>query len=75
MFDVSVNISLSEVITGLILYAIIHGTYKVLTIIEKQIATESAHIIREHVKSAHGGHFKRCTKDQCITPEMLVPLA
>lgn len=65
MFDVNVNISLNEVITGLLLYAIIHGIYKIANLCLKRLGTEASHIINQHVKAGHKSRFKRCIEDDC----------
>lgn len=66
---VNVHITLSEVITGFILYGIIHGAYKLiyklLGFILKRLETETDQIIREHVRDSHKPKLKNCLTENC----------
>lgn len=62
----NVHISASEVITGMLLYGIIHGTYKILGYFRKQLQSEAGRIIHQHIKDGHETRLKRCVTDECI---------
>lgn len=63
----NVHISASEVITGMLLYGIIHGTYKILGYFRKQLQTEAGRIIHQHIKDGHDSRLKHCVEASCAT--------
>lgn len=67
----NVHITASEIVTGMLLYGIIHGAYKILGYFRKQLQTEAGRIIHQHIKDGHNSRLKHCVEASCATLGML----
>jgi hypothetical protein len=56
-----------EVILSTITFIIAHVTYRVLGYFAQYFEAGASHLLRLHIKDAHGGRFKYCDEGQCST--------
>lgn len=65
---VATGITIDGVVVGVIMYGVCHGVWAILKWFFNHLQTESALIIKTHVKSGHQDRLKHCFKDRCATP-------
>jgi hypothetical protein len=63
----TINITLTEIITSLLLYGIVHGIWVVMRYLVNQLETETGRIIHTHVREGHSDRFKQCLTGDCAT--------
>lgn len=62
-----IHITLDQIVTGLILYGIIHGIYKLALSLIRCLESDTANIVRQHVKRDHSLPYKHCLIDECAS--------
>lgn len=69
MTNIEVHLTLTEIITSVIIYGIVHSIWSVIKWCIKQLETEAGKIILAHVRSGHDSRFKHCFEDGCAKAE------
>lgn len=60
------SVTIHAIITGVIMYLIVHGIIDIIHRITKKMTADYNHIVKAHIRNEHGLKLKHCVKGECI---------